>query len=75
MGQTINVVKEKKSDDRRCGMSYVENVIEIVSKRNANEPEFLQAVKEVLDSLVPVVEKHKIYQEARILERIVEPER
>ncbi|MGB3082414.1 MAG: NADP-specific glutamate dehydrogenase [Candidatus Omnitrophota bacterium] len=57
------------------GSSYVQSVFETVQKRNAGEPEFLQAVKEVLDSLVPVVEKHKKYQEACILERIVEPER
>ena len=56
-------------------MGYVESVFEQVQKRNPGEPEFLQAVKEVLDSLAPVVEKHKVYQNARILERIVEPER
>jgi glutamate dehydrogenase (NADP+) len=56
-------------------MSYVESVFEQVHKRNPGEPEFLQAVKEVLDSLVPVVERHKVYQDARILERVVEPER
>ncbi|MDP8257839.1 MAG: NADP-specific glutamate dehydrogenase [Candidatus Aadella gelida] len=55
--------------------SYVESVLETVKRRNPGEPEFLQAVTEVLESLVPVVEKHKKYQEASILERIVEPER
>ncbi len=54
---------------------YVEEVMEMVSKRNANEPEFLQAVTEVLESLAPVVERHKKYREAGVLERIVEPER
>jgi len=57
------------------GAEYVNSVFEGVQKRNAGEPEFLQAVKEVLDSLVPVVEQHKKYRESRILERIVEPER
>jgi glutamate dehydrogenase (NADP+) len=54
---------------------YVERVLETVEKRNPGEPEFLQAVKEVLYSLVPVVQRHKKYEDARILERIVEPER
>jgi glutamate dehydrogenase (NADP+) len=56
-------------------MSYVKSVLDEVAKRNPGEPEFLQAVKEVLNSLEVVVEKRKIYKEARILERIVEPER
>ncbi|MGB9601336.1 MAG: NADP-specific glutamate dehydrogenase [Verrucomicrobiia bacterium] len=56
-------------------MSYVKEVLEVVRKRNPNEPEFLQAVTEVLESIEPVVERHKKYREGRILERIVEPER
>ncbi len=56
-------------------MSYVNEVLEIVQRRNAGEPEFLQAVKEVLETLSPVLDRHKKYENARILERIVEPER
>lgn len=56
-------------------MSYIESVLNAVAARNAGEPEFLQAVKEVLDTLAPVVERQKKYQAGRILERIVEPER
>ena len=57
-------------------MSYVDEVIEAVSKKNANEPEFLQAVEEVLSSLKPVVEKHEAeYRKAALLERMCEPER
>jgi glutamate dehydrogenase (NADP+) len=56
-------------------MPLVEEVLEIVKKRNPNEPEFLQAVTEVLDSIRPVVERHKKYREGKILERLVEPER
>ncbi|MBQ9942675.1 MAG: NADP-specific glutamate dehydrogenase, partial [Christensenellaceae bacterium] len=56
-------------------MTYVERVLEDVKKRNANEPEFLQAVEEVLATLVPVLEKRPDYEKAGILERIVEPER
>jgi glutamate dehydrogenase (NADP+) len=56
-------------------MSYVKEVLQTVERRNAGEPEFLQAVREVLESLEPVVARHKKYQNARILERITEPER
>ena len=57
-------------------MSYVDEVIEKVSKRNPNEPEFLQAVEEVLSSLKPVVEKREEeYRKAALLERMCEPER
>lgn len=54
---------------------YVAEVYEAVQKRNPGEHEFHQAVKEILDSLVPVFAKHPKYQESGILERIVEPER
>ena len=56
-------------------MSYVQTVLEDVRKHNANEPEFLQAVQEVLTTIEPVLESKKIYQDKAILERIVEPER
>ena len=55
--------------------TIIQEVYEQVVKRNAGEVEFLQAVKEVLDSLGPVLDKHPEYVEARILDRIVEPER
>ncbi len=54
---------------------YIAEVIETMARRNAGEPEFLQAAKEVLESLGPVVERHKKYKDHRILERVVEPER
>jgi glutamate dehydrogenase (NADP+) len=56
-------------------MSYVERVWETVSQRNAGEVEFLQAVREVLDSLDPVMSRNPQYETAGILERIVEAER
>ncbi len=56
-------------------MSYVQRVIEQVKAKNANEPEFIQAVTEVLTSLEPVIEANPQYEAAGILERIVEPER
>ena len=54
---------------------YVESVLETVKKRNQGEKEFQDAVTEVLNSLVPVMEKHPEFIEANLLERIVEPER
>lgn len=54
---------------------YIEKVKGIVKQRNPGEPEFFQAVEEVLESLTPVIERHREYEEAKILERIVEPER
>ena len=57
-------------------MSYVDEVIEAVVAKNPSEPEFHQAVKEVLESLRPVVEAHEEqYRKEAILERLVEPER
>ena len=56
-------------------MSYVESVIELVKEKNPNEPEFIQAVTEVLTSLEPVIEAHPEYEKASLLERLVEPER
>lgn len=56
-------------------MSYVDNVIEAVKAKNAEQSEFIQAVTEVLKSLEPVIEAHPEYEEASLLERIVEPER
>ncbi len=56
-------------------MSYASSVLEKVMQRNAHEPEFLQAVREVLESLEPVVERHPEFVKAGVLERIVEPER
>ncbi|WP_085831873.1 NADP-specific glutamate dehydrogenase [Clostridium merdae] len=55
--------------------AYVERVLQETQKKNANEPEFLQTVEEVLTSLAPVVEAHPEYEKAGLLERMVEPER
>jgi glutamate dehydrogenase (NADP+) len=50
-------------------------VYDQVLRRNPGEPEFHQAVKEVLDSLEPVIDRHPEYVRAKILDRLVEPER
>jgi glutamate dehydrogenase (NADP+) len=55
--------------------NYVNQVFETVKKRNSSESEFHQAVKEVFDSLIPVLIKNPQYINQAILERIVEPER
>ena len=55
--------------------AYLQSIFATVCKRNPNEPEFQQAVYEVLNSLTPVVERRPDIVEAGILERFVEPER
>ena len=54
---------------------YIASVYEAVEKRNAGEAEFLQAVREVLETIEPVIEKRPDLQAAGVVERIVEPER
>ena len=54
---------------------YLNELMERVIKRNANEPEFHQTVKEVLESIEPVIEKRPDYITSGVLERMVEPER
>ena len=57
-------------------MSYVDEVLELVKKKNASEPEFLQAADEVLNSLRPVIEANEAkYKKEALLERLTEPER
>ena len=54
---------------------YVDSVLASVKAKNANEPEFIQAVEEVLTTLDPVLKAHPEYEANAILERMVEPER
>ena len=54
---------------------YIERVLAETKAKNANEPEFLQTVEEVLSSLEPVINAHPEYEKACLLERMVEPER
>lgn len=56
-------------------MSLIDEVYESVIARDPDQPEFHQAVKEVLDSLAPVLKRHPEFADANILGRIVEPER
>ncbi|MEZ4651179.1 MAG: NADP-specific glutamate dehydrogenase [Candidatus Eisenbacteria bacterium] len=56
-------------------MNAVSDFMKYVAARNPGETEFLQAVEEVVESIWPYLEKHPEYRDAKILERIVEPER
>ena len=55
--------------------SYLNELMETVIRRNPNEPEFHQTVREVLESIEPVIEQSPIYVTSGVLERMVEPER
>jgi glutamate dehydrogenase (NADP+) len=56
-------------------MSYAKRVIELVKQRDPGQPEFHQAVTEVLESLEPALDRFPKYEKNKILERVVEPER
>lgn len=56
-------------------MSYVNDVLQTVLQKNPGEPEFHQAVTEVLQTLEPVLARHPEYEAAGILERLTEPDR
>ena len=56
-------------------MDYIEGVLQQLERRNPSQPEFMQAAQEVLHSLKPVMAKHTHLKDAKILERVTEPER
>ncbi len=53
----------------------IKSFVEAVAKRNSNEPEFMQAVHEVAETVIPFIEKNKKYQNKMLLERMVESDR
>src|SRR5690606_32768472 len=53
----------------------IEDFLDLVKKRNTHEPEFLQAVHEVAETVIPFIEEHPKYKGKMLLERMVEPER
>ena len=55
-------------------MTYSERVIDELKARYADQPEFIQAATEVLETLQPALDAHPEYEEASLLERLVEPE-
>jgi len=56
-------------------MSYIDNIVSIIEKKDAGQVEFLQAAKEVLESLRIIVDQDSAYEKAGLLERLIEPER
>ncbi|MEE8148913.1 MAG: glutamate dehydrogenase, partial [candidate division Zixibacteria bacterium] len=54
---------------------YVAEILELARTKNPGETEFLQTVQEIVESLSPVLEKEPKYRQAKILERMIEPER
>ncbi|MCL4179150.1 MAG: NADP-specific glutamate dehydrogenase [Verrucomicrobia bacterium] len=56
-------------------MGAIQETLDLIQRRNPGEPEFHQAATEVLESIEPVIERHRKYRDARILDRLVEPER
>lgn len=56
-------------------MSYIDRINDTVIRRDPNQPEFHQAVREVLESLEPILDRHPKYEKYHIMERLVEPER
>lgn len=68
-------IDEVEFNNRKRANDYVHEVYELVKKRNPDEKEFLQATREIFDSLRPVFAKHPEFIHNGILERITEPER
>jgi glutamate dehydrogenase (NADP+) len=75
----LNIKLDKKLNLKlNCELimsQYIQKILDEVKAKNPNEPEFYQAVQEVTESLKVVFERHPEYQAAKILERMVEPER
>ncbi len=68
-------IKSHTVEDYVSTQEKIESIFAEVVRRNPGEKEFHQAVREVLESVVPVLDKHPEYAEAKIIERICEPER
>lgn len=71
----MQVLEKVEDNQTQIVKDYVNSIYKSVQMRNSNELEFQQAVKEVLDSLVPVLVKNPIYMKQAVLERMIEPER
>jgi hypothetical protein len=65
-GSGARPTPEQKQERRMS----TEEIYQRVAEQNPNQPEFLQAVQEVFESLAPVIEKHPEYRKAKILERV-----
>jgi len=69
------VIADKPKVDQKSTKMTVESFMNWVTRRNPGEPEFLQAVHEVAEKVIPFIQKNPKYQEGRILERMTEPDR
>lgn len=69
------LVRVKPASENQNVSNYMDEVFASVKHRDPHETEFLQAVREIFDSLIPVFEKYPTYMEHGVLERMVEPER
>ncbi len=67
--------RRKKEREKKMTNTYLEKVLNSVKEKNSHEPEFIQAVDEVLSTLEKVIDKHPEYEKIAMLERLVEPER
>ena len=65
----------KKTTDNKAIEKKINDFVAKVKEKNAHEPEFLQAVHEVAETVIPFIEENKKYQVNNLLERMVEPER
>lgn len=74
-GDSFQSFFKKGSHNMKITNPYLQKVYQQVCQRDANEPEFLNAVTEVLGTLEPVILHHPEYEAAGLLERMVEPER
>ena len=75
LGENRRKYKNISEGTKSMKNQYLIGILESTKKRNPNEPEFIQALTEVLESLEPVIEKRPDLVEAGVLERLVEPER
>ena len=75
LGKNRRKYKNISEGTKSMKNQYLIGILESTKKRNPNEPEFIQALTEVLESLEPVIEKRPGLVEAGVLERLVEPER
>jgi hypothetical protein len=75
--KVICLIADQSVDREIINLKYssVNDFLNVVSRRNQNEPEFMQAVEEVMTSLWPFIAQNSFYAEQGLLERLVEPER
>ncbi|HLS09665.1 NADP-specific glutamate dehydrogenase [Lentibacillus sp.] len=71
----MSTIEATLHSNEQKAKQYVKNVYHATEQRNPHETEFLQAVKEIVDSLVPVLARQPQYMESGILERLLEPEK